>query len=259
MEKRLINVDLKGKNALVTGGAQGIGAAIAKILADNGANVAVNDYGNIDKAQVLVKEFKAGGVDAVAIQADMSNPEDVERLVREAQEALGGPIDILVNNAGGQIKQATIEEMSIELWEKVMGLNLTGALICAKYVIPGMKQNRWGRIINIASISARSGGGSGGSHYAASKAGMVSLTKSLAKELGPYGVTANAIAPGVVMTEIHEKFSTKESLEQLKNSTVLGYLGQTEDIAGTALFLASDSAAYITGETIAVNGGLRMD
>jgi 3-oxoacyl-[acyl-carrier protein] reductase len=259
MEKRLINLDLKGKNALVTGGAQGIGAAIAKTLADNGANVAVNDYGNIDKAQVLVEEFKAGGVDAVAIQADMSNPEDVERLVYEAQEALGGPIDILVNNAGSQIKQSSIEEMPVELWDKVMGLNLTGAMICAKCVIPGMKQNRWGRIINIASISGRSGGGPGGSHYAASKAGMVSLTKSLAKELGPYGATANAIAPGVVMTEIHEKFSTKESLEQLKDSTVLGYLGQTEDLAGTALFLASDSAAYITGETIAVNGGLRMD
>ena len=259
MEQRLISVDLRDKNALVTGSAQGIGAAIAKTLAANGANVAVNYYSNMDKAQVLAEEFKAGGVDAVAIQADVSRLDDVERLIREAQEAFGGPIDILVNNAGSQIKQSTIEEMPIELWEKVLGLNLTGAMVCAKCVIPGMKRSRWGRIINIASISARSGGGPGGSHYAASKAGMVSLTKSLAKELGPYNITANAIAPGVIMTEIHEKFSTKESLEQLKGSTVLGHLGQAEDIAGTALFLASDSASYITGETIAINGGLRMD
>ena len=259
MEKRPISLDLKGKNALVTGGAKGIGEAISKALADSGANVAINYNTSAKQAEVLVKKFQANGVNAVTIQADMSNPEDVERLVYKAQEALGGPIDILVNNAGSQIKQSSVEEMPVELWERVLDLNLTGAMVCAKCVISGMKENGWGRIINISSISAHSGGGPGGSHYAASKAGMSSLTKSLAKELGTFGITANSVDPGVILTEIHKKFNTEKNLEQLKKATALGYLGQPEDIAGAVLFLVSDSASYITGSTIAVNGGLRMD
>ena len=149
--------------------------------------------------------------------------------------------------------------MTLELWNKVLAVNLTSAMVCSKCVIPGMKQKGWGRIINISSISARSGGGPGGSHYASAKAGMNSFTKSLAKAFGPYGITANGVAPGVILTELHERFSTKEGLEQLKEMTPLGFLGQPEDVAGAVLFLASDSASYITGETIAVNGGLRMD
>ena len=149
--------------------------------------------------------------------------------------------------------------MPLELWNQVLALNLTSAMVCSKCVIPGMKKSRWGRIISISSISAHSGGGPGGSHYAASKAGMSSLTKSLAKELGAYGITANSVDPGVILTDMHRKFSTSQSLEQLAKTTPLGYLGEPEDIAGSILFLTSDSASYITGATIAVNGGLRMD
>lgn len=259
MAKRLINVDLKGKNALVTGGAKGIGEAISKALADSGANVAINYNTSARQAEVLEKKFQANGVNAVAIQADVSIPAHAERLVKDASDALDGPIDILVNNAGSQIKQSSIEEMSVELWDKVMGLNLTAAMVCSKCVIAGMKKSGWGRIINISSISAHSGGGPGASHYAASKAGMSSLTKTLAKELGAFGVTANSVDPGVILTEIHQKFNTPENLEQLKKATPLGYLGQPEDIAGAVLFLASDSASYMTGSTIAINGGLKMD
>ena len=149
--------------------------------------------------------------------------------------------------------------MPADLWQEVLDLNLTSAMVCSKCVIPGMKDKAWGRIINISSISAHSGGGPGGSHYAAAKAGMSSLTKSLAKELGPYGITANSIDPGVILTEMHQKFNTPENLEQLRKATPVGHLGRPEDVAGAVLFLASDSGSYVTGATIAVNGGLRMD
>ena len=259
MEKRLINVDLKGKNVLVTGGAKGIGEAISKLLAANGANLAVNYNTSAERAETLVKEFQAGGVKAVAIQADVSKPERAERLLGQAENALGGAVDILVNNAGSQIKQSSIEKMPVDLWDAVLALNLTGAMICSKCVIPGMRQNRWGRIINISSISAHSGGGPGAGHYAAAKAAMSSLTKSLAKELSSCGITVNSIDPGIILTEMHEKFNTPENLEQLRQAIPLGYIGQGDDVAGAVLFLASDSASYITGATIAVNGGFRMD
>ena len=259
MGKHLLKVDLSGKIALVTGGAKGIGKAISTSLAANGATLAINYNTSAEAAKALVEEFVARGNKAVAIQADVSISEQCERLVGQAQEALGSTIDILVNNAGGQVRQSTIEEMPVELWRQVLDLNLTSAMTCSKYAIPGMKKNGWGRIINISSISAHSGGGPGGSHYAASKAGMSSLTKSLAKELAPYGITANSVDPGVILTQLHKDFNTPENLEQLKKATPLGRLGQPEDIAGTVLFLASDSASYITGATIAINGGLRMD
>lgn len=258
-EKRHIKLDLQGKTALVTGGAKGIGKAISILLAANGADLAVNYNTSAESAKVLVEEFIANGNQAVAIQADVSIPQQCERLVKEAQEALGATIDILVNNAGSQIRQSVIREMPVELWNQVLALNLTSAMICSKCVIPGMKKSGWGRIINISSISAYSGGGPGCSHYAASKAGMSSLTKSLAKEVAPHGITANSVDPGVILTQLHQEFNTPENLEQLKKTTPLGYLGQPEDISGAVLFLASDSAAYITGATIPVNGGLRMD
>ena len=242
MEKRLLKVNLKGKVALVTGGAKGIGEAISTALATNGADVAVNYLTSEKRASELVEQFQRNGNKAIAIKADVAVAEDVERLVHEAQEALGGPVDILVNNAGTQVELSTTEEMSISLWNKVLAINLTGVMLCSKCIIPGMKQRGWGRIINISSISSRSGGGPGGIHYASAKGGLSTFTKGLAKELGPAGITVNAIAPGVILTEIHEKFSTKESLELLKKQIPLERLGQTEDIVGAVLFLVSDSA-----------------
>lgn len=258
MDRRLLRVDLEGKTALVTGGAKGIGEAISVALAENGADVAVNYLTSEKKAKELVGQFRAKGRKALAIGADVGIVGEAERLVREAQEALG-PIDILVNNAGTQVQLSTIEEMSPELWKRVIAINLNGPMFCARQVIPGMKQKGWGRIVNISSISARSGGGPGGAHYSAAKGGMSTLTKALAKELGPAGITVNAIAPGVILTEIHEKFSTRESLKALQQQTPLGRLGKPEDIPGAVLYLVSDSASYVTGETVAVNGGLRMD
>ena len=259
MHMRGIQVDLTGLRALVTGGSRGIGEAVARALAASGAAVVVNYKRSEAAAQAIVRDLQARGNRAVAIRADVSDPAQAENLVRQAEQALGATIDILVNNAGSPVGQASIEEMPVELWNAGLALNLTSAMVCARAVIPGMKARGWGRIVNVSSISARSGGGPGGSHYAAAKAGIDSLTRSLAKELGAHGITVNGVAPGVILTEIHEKFNTPETLEQLRQATLLKHLGHVDDIAGAVLFLVSDAAAYVTGETIAINGGLRLD
>jgi 3-oxoacyl-[acyl-carrier protein] reductase len=255
MKSGKLQVDLTGKIALVTGGAKGIGRALALALAENNATVVVN-YCSSEKAAKEMVETAANI--KLAVQADVAIPEDVEKMMAQIKKEVGD-IDILVNNAGTQLALSSVEEMPVELWKKVFDINLTSCMVCSKLAIPGMKKKGWGRIINISSISARSGGGPGGTHYASSKGAMTAFTKGLAKELGPAGITVNAIAPGVIMTEIHEKFSTKENLENLRKMTPLTRLGQPEDIAGAVLFLASDSAAYVTGETVSINGGLRMD
>jgi 3-oxoacyl-[acyl-carrier protein] reductase len=256
---RNIRLDLSGRRALVTGGARGIGEAICRALGDSGAAVAVNYCRSAERAERLVAEMNSLGQKAVAIHADVSDEKQCVDMMRKAAELLGGPIDILVNNAGGPVRLETIEHMPADLWRDVLTLNLTAAMICSREAMPGMKAADWGRIVNIASIAARSGGGPAHGHYAAAKAGMRSLTKSLAKELGEFGVTSNSVSPGVVMTEIHEQFNTPDSLEQLRQQTLLKRLGTPDEIAGVVLFLCSAAAAYITGEDIAVNGGLRLD
>ncbi len=259
MERQLIKVNLRGKIALVTGGARGIGAAISTALAENGAVVVVNYLSSEERAKELAERIQRNGGKALVLKADIAVKEEVELMVSKAKEALDGTIDILVNNAGTQVALSAVEEMPLELWNKALAINLTGPMLCCRCVIPGMKEKGWGRIINISSISARTGGGPGGAHYASTKGGLSAFTKGLAKELAPFGITVNAVAPGVILTEQHEKFSTKKSLEFIKKQTPLGRLGQPEDVSGAVLFLVSDSASYITGETIAVNGGLRMD
>lgn len=259
MSKRFVEVNLEGLTALVTGSAKGIGAAIATALADNGAAVAVNYLSSADKARRLVDGLMSRGKKAVAVQADVADADAVEQMMGQAVESLGGEVDILVNNAGSQVSLRSAEDMTLDLWDRVLAINLTGAMLCSKAAIPGMKRKRWGRIINVSSISARSGGGPGGIAYASSKGGMSAFTKGLAKELGPFGVTVNAVAPGVILTDVHKEFSTPESLQDLEGRTPVGRHGVPEDVSGAALFLASDSASFVTGEILAVNGGLRMD
>lgn len=171
----------------------------------------------------------------------------------------GRPISILVNNAGDITKSMSIEEMDETLWTLVMSVNLNGVFFCSKYCIPGMRHLGWGRIINISSISARSGGGPGAAHYAASKAAVEAFTRALAKEVAPYNITANAVSPGIVRTPIHERHNTPESLEQLRQNIPLQRLGEAQEVASVITFLASDDASYITGATVPVNGGLRLD
>lgn len=259
MEGMRVRVDLTGKTALVTGAAKGIGRAIAKALAESGASLVVNYLSSRQPSEELVREIAACGGKAAPFQADVSRADEVERLFGQAEDFLGGPVEILINNAGAQVRLSPIETMLLELWDRVVAINLTSAMLCSRRAIPGMKRKGWGRIVNVSSISARTGGGPGGAAYASAKGGLSAFTKALAKELGATGITSNAVAPGVIRTEMHEKFSTAESLEQARRSTLLGRLGEPEDIVGAVLFLVSDSASYVTGETIAVNGGLRLD
>lgn len=248
-----------GKVVIVTGGATGIGAAVVERFAIAGAEVACCYYKSVDSAGLLADKLEQKGAHIHLVRVDVASAESVRIAVAEIVDHYRKPVSILVNNAGDQIRTAPIEEMDEELWDLVIATNLKSVFLCSKYCIPGMKNAGWGRIINISSISARSGGGQGASHYAASKAGLESLTRSLAKELAPFNITVNAVSPGVIYTAIHERHNTPESLEKLRQTIPLQRIGAVGDVAGVVAFLASDDASYITGEVIAVNGGMRMD
>jgi 3-oxoacyl-[acyl-carrier protein] reductase len=174
-------------------------------------------------------------------------------------EHFGGPVQILVNNAGDNIRPAPIDVMDEETWHTVIAVNLTGAFLCAKYCVSAMKAAGGGRIINISSISAHTGGGPGSTHYVASKGGLEAFTRALAKELAPFNITVNAVAPGVIYTPLHERTNTPESLERLRQTIPLARIGVPDEVARVVSFLASEDASYITGEIVAVNGGMRMD
>ncbi len=178
-------------------------------------------------------------------------------MVERATEELG-PIDILVNNAGSLVERVSNLEISEERWNEVLNLNLTSALLCSQVVAPSMIERKHGAIINVVSIAGRTGGGPGAGAYAAAKAGLIALTKSLAKELAPHGVRVNAISPGVIDTPFHEVFSTPEMIRSFVGSIPLGRIGTPEECARVIAFLASDAASFVVGETIEVNGGQLM-
>jgi 3-oxoacyl-[acyl-carrier protein] reductase len=248
-----------GQVVMVTGGATGLGAAIVQRFAELGADVACCYHKSRAGAEALAEELRQQGREIFPVQADVADGAQVQAAVAAIAEHFGRPVSILVNNAGDNINPAPIDEMSEETWDRVLDINLKGAFLCAKYCIPAMKAARWGRVINITSISARSGGGPGGAAYVASKGGLEAFNRALAKELAPFGVTANGVAPGVVYTPLHERTNTPESLERLRQNIPLLRLGAPVDVASLVTFLASPEAGYITGENIAVNGGFRMD
>ena len=249
---------LSGNVALVTGGATGIGAAIVERLSLLGAEVACCYNKSHVAAESLADKLKESGKDVFPVKVDVSNSGEVRSAVESIAEHFGRPVTILVNNAGDIIAEAPIDEMDEALWDTVIGVNLKGAFLCAKYSIPGMKTAKTGRIINISSISARSGGAVGAAHYATSKGGLEALTRAIAKDVAPFNITCNAVAPGLIYTPIHERFNTPESLERLRQAIPLARIGMPEEIARVVSFLASEDASYITGEIIAVNGGMRM-
>jgi len=224
-----------------------------------GADVACCYHKSRAGADALAVKLREMGVEIFPVQVDVADSAQVREAVAAIAEHFGRPVSILVNNAGDNISPAPIDEMEEETWDRVIDVNLKGAFLCAKYCIPAMKAAKAGRVINITSISGRSGGGPGGAHYAASKGGLEAFTRALAKELAPFGVTANGVAPGVVYTPLHERTNTPESLERLRQNIPLLRLGAPVDVAALVTFLASTEAGYITGEYIAVNGGLRMD
>jgi 3-oxoacyl-[acyl-carrier protein] reductase len=248
-----------GKLAMVTGGATGIGAAIVERLALLGADVACCYNKSQAGAQALAEKLGRAGREISIVKMDVSNHQQVKDGVESIIVRYGRPIHILVNNAGDNINPTPLEAMDEALWNQVIGINLTGPFLCAKYCIPGMKTLGGGRIINVTSISARTGGGPGSAHYVASKAGLEGLTRSLAKELAPFNITVNGVAPGLVYTPIHERTNTPESLERLRQTIPLLRIGAADEVARVVSFLASEDASFVTGEIVAVNGGMRMD
>lgn len=244
--------EIKGKIALVTGSSRGIGRACALALAREKAVVAVNYVKNIEKAKETVSMIDEIGGETVVIKADVSNPKEVE-LMKEKINNFVGPVDILVNNAGIHQHLKTWE-LSSNDWNRIIGVNLTGVFNCSKAFSQDMISKKWGRIVNIASIIADIGTDHE-IHYAASKGGVVSTTKSLALELAPYNITVNAVSPGYIKTDM-TKFSSEEEKQFYLDKIPLKRLGEPNEIADSVVFLCSDRASYITGQVLHVNGGL---
>jgi 3-oxoacyl-[acyl-carrier protein] reductase len=251
--------DLYGRIAIVTGGATGIGAAIVNQLVCDGAKVACCYNKSKNNAQTLERELKKKGFDNILIiKMDVTDIKEIESKIESIAKYFGHYIDILVNNAGAVFGNAPIDELKVETWDKIMTINLRSIFLCSRYCIPAMKKQKRGTIVNISSISAKSGGGPGASHYAASKGGVEAFTRALAKELGLFNITVNAVAPGVISTPIHERTNTLETLERVRKTIPLLRLGNPEEVARVVSFLCSDDASYITGEVIDINGGMRM-
>ena len=250
-------LDLTGRIALVTGASSGIGAATAVTLADLGAHVAIGYQRNRKGAEDTRDRIVADGGAAIVIAADVRRAAEVRALVDRATAELG-PIDILVNNAGSLVARLGIRELTEERLDEILALNLKSAVLASQAVAASMIERRRGAIVNVVSIAGHTGGGPGAGAYAASKAALAAHTKSLAKELAPYGVRVNAIAPGVIDTPFHEVFSTPEMIRSFVSTIPLGRVGTPAECATVIAFLASDAASYIVGETIDVNGGQLM-
>lgn len=245
---------LKGKTAVITGSGRGIGKAIALKLAGHGANIVINDIPSSTYADETAEEVKALGVDAIVVKGDVRNFEDVENLVKTALEKFG-TVDIFVNNAG-ITRDGLILRMTEEDWDMVMDINLKGAFNCIKAVSRPMMKQKGGSIINMASVVGVMGN-AGQANYVASKAGLIGLTKTTAKEFAKKGIRCNAVAPGFIQSDMTDKLS-----DDIKKTYLTGIplnkFGTTEDIADTVAFLASDMSKYITGQVINVDGGLVM-
>ena len=247
---------LEGNVAIVTGGSRGIGRATSLALARDGADVVVNYMANSRMAGSVVNEIEAMGRKALALPADVSNYKSVEGMVDGALSTFGR-VDILVNNAG--VGSTTwIQDITDAEWDRVLNVNLKGAFNCVRAVLPNMLARRSGRIINISSDAARQGGVTAGVHYCAAKAGLIGLTKSLARKLAEYNINVNAVAPGTIWTDIVAKERTEEQRERLLRSAPLRRFGSVEEVAAVVVFLARPEAGYITGATIDVNGGSYM-
>ncbi len=246
------NVGIEKRVAIVTGAGQGMGEAFAKILARNGASVAVADI-NTETAKKVSSEIAREGGNATPFKVDVSKAREVSSLVTDVEARLGHPA-ILVNNAG-VLKPTPFQEITESEWETVMRVNVDGVFYCCRYVVPLMVERRYGKIINISSTAGKSSSTFGGLHYTASKAAVLGITRHLARELAPFNVNVNAVCPGSIDTPMVRANSTKDSLREGIAKIPWGRLGSPEEVANLVLFLAGDSSSYITGASIDINGG----
>ncbi len=251
-----MNIDLSGKTAFVTGGNIGIGAAISTALALCGAKVAFTYFSHKESADQTTAALKEQGYSAVwAYQLDATNRQQVDQVMQQAADNLGGTIDILVNNAGHLIGRVAIAEMSDEHWHQVIDVNLNTAFYCSRAVLPFMR-GAGGRIVNMSSLAARNGGGAGAAAYAASKAAILGFTYALAKELAPHQITVNALSPGFILdTPFHETFTGKDKYDGIVNGIPLKRAGVPNDVANAVLYFVSDLGAWVTGQVAEINGG----
>lgn len=241
---------MNNRIALVTGGAKGIGAAVCRELAQDGFNIALNF--NTSESEALRLKAELSSVTAVEVfKADVSDSHSVDNMFAEIKNVFGG-VDVLVNNAG-IAQQALFTDITDEMWQKMIGTNLTGAFNCCRAALPYMINRKSGVIVNIASMWGEVGA-STEVHYSAAKAGLIGLTKALAKEVGLSGITVNAVSPGVILTDMMAQFS-EEDRQVLADETPMGVLGTPEDVAAAVRFLAGEKARFITGQVLSVNGG----
>ena len=245
---------LQNKLILITGGARDIGRAIAKNLAKNGANLAINFYGSLDEANSLENELKEDNIDALFLQGDMTSEVDVKNFIDQATTKFGTNIHGLVNVSGGLVERRTIDQMDLDFLNKVMNLNLNSSFLTIKHSLPFMSDGS--SIVNFASQAGRDGGGPGASAYASSKGAVMTFTRSMAKELGPKGIRVNALCPGMISTTFHDNFTKSEVRSNVANATPLKREGTSDEMASIVKFLLSNDASFLTGVNLDSNGGL---
>ena len=245
---------LKGKVAVVTGGARDIGRAISVALAKEGAKVVVNYYNSESGANETLDEIKSNGGEAIAVKADVSKIDDIQRLRSETEKAYGPKVDILVNNAGGLFARKTLSEFDESFYNLVMDVNFKGTVFTMQAFEPMM--DKGGSIINLSSQAARDGGGGGSSLYASSKGAVTTFSRAMSKELGPKGIRVNAICPGLIATKFHDDFTKDEIRTAVAGKTPLRREGQAEEVADLVAYLASDKSSFVTGTNYDINGGL---
>lgn len=253
-----MNIRFDDQVILITGASTGIGAALARAFGSAGARVVVHYNSSADEAAAVARDIEAAGGDTLIVQGDVSDPAQVERIIAQTM-ARFGTIDVLINNAGSLVQRQPVEAVSDTLYTSIMDINMTSVFQFCKQVVPIMRTQGRGNIINMTSIAGRNGGGGGSVIYATSKAAVSTFTRGLAKELATENIRVNAISPGVILTPFHERYTEPERLRQIVGTIPMGRAGTAEECVGTAFFLASDAmSGYVTGQIIEVNGGQLM-
>ena len=251
-------MSFSGKVAWVTGSSKGIGRATCLGFAEQGCDLVVHYSGGKDEAEEVAAEVEKHGGGALLVQGDVSDSGEVGRMVREIEDHYGR-LDILVNNAGSFVNRLTLDEMTEEVWDRVMEVNPKSVYLCSQAVLPMMRKQGGGRIVNMTSISARNGGSPDSIAYSTAKGGVSTLTRAMAKDLVSDGILVNAVAPGRIDTPLHDEFTPDEKRREAAQGIPLGREGTPEEVVGAVLFLVSPQSNYIVGEVIEVNGGLMMD